>query len=509
MAHGDAQLNEWILSWIPHALRTDPTHLFDGNIFAPEPHTLAYSEPLFVPALAGIPVRALGGSAVLTFNLVLLAGLVATAWTTWHMVTKWTGSWAAGAVSGTLATFNVHILTRLAHVAAVQAWGLPLILYLTDRLIDPPDGRARGRDAIVLACAVAATAVTSIYLLAFAALIVIVVTACARWRVTRIVTIAAAAIAGLVVAAPLLWPYVSLAASGATRSLEMVAQFSATPAGYLTTTGRLESGFTRGLFTNDVNVFFAGIGALALAIVGWAAMIRGSASDKRRALMLAVLAAAGVLLSWGPATPIYRALYAAFPPLHGIRAAARFGYLYLLAVAIAAGFGFSRIERWLSSKSSSLHASTPLLVFVLVLLTAEAWQPRGSYVPFDGVPAIYARVAELPSSTMLAEMPFYPPEAIHEIGEFVLNATAHWKPLMNGYSGMTPGSYRRRAASFWFFPKDWAIDAIKAEGTTHLMVHLQKFGRDAADVASTLDARSDLRLLAADREGRRLYEIRR
>ena len=510
MAHGDAQLNAWILSWIPHALRTNPTRLFDGNIFAPEPRTLAYSEPLIVPALAGAPVRALGGSAVLTFNLVMLAGLVATAWTTWHVVTKWTGSWAAGLVSGTLATFNVHILTRLAHVAAVQAWGLPLILYVTDRVVDPPDGHARKRDAIVLAIGVAATALTSIYLLAFAALIVIVVGVCSRWRLARLTTIGAGSIAGLALAAPLMWPYVSLAASGATRTLEMVAQFSATPAGYLATTGRLESGVTRPFFTNDVNVFFSGVCAIALAIVGVLALIRGERTDRRRALMLVVLAAGGVLLSFGPATAIYRGLYAWLPPLHGLRAAARFGYLYLFAIAVLAGFGFAKIERAISSsRVPRLQATKALPAIVLLLLTAEAWQPRPPFVPYGGVPAIYSRVAELPAPTLLAEMPFYPPEAIHENGEYVLSSTAHWKPLMNGYSGMTPGSYRRRAASFWFFPKEWAIEAIKAEGTTHLMVHLPRFGSDAASVAATLDGRADLRLVAADRDGRRLYEIRR
>ena len=226
--------------------------------------------------------------------------------------------------------------------------------------------------------------------------------------------------------------------------------------------------------------------------------------------MLTVLAGAGVLLSFGPATAIYRALYAWLPPLHGLRAAARFGYLYLLAVAIAAGFGFAKIERAVSSSQPpNLPTSRAFTVIVLLLITLEAWQPRPPFVPYRAVPAIYSLVADLPASTLLAEMPFYPPEAIHENGEYVLNSTAHWKPLMNGYSGVTPGSYRRRAASFWFFPQEWAIDAIKAEGTTHLIVHLAKFGQDAASVATTLDARSDLRLLAADRDGRRLYEIRR
>src|ERR1700674_4669230 len=73
--NADAELNAWIVSWIPHALATDPAHLFDGDIFAPERNTLAYSEPLILPALVGAPIRWLGGSPVLTFNLLLLTGL--------------------------------------------------------------------------------------------------------------------------------------------------------------------------------------------------------------------------------------------------------------------------------------------------------------------------------------------------------------------------------------------------------------------------------------------------
>ena len=47
--HADAQLNAWIVPWIAHAIGTRPASIFDGNIFAPERNTLAYSEPLIAP----------------------------------------------------------------------------------------------------------------------------------------------------------------------------------------------------------------------------------------------------------------------------------------------------------------------------------------------------------------------------------------------------------------------------------------------------------------------------
>src|SRR5690242_5061121 len=72
--NADAQLNEWILAWVEHQLPRAPLHLFEANIFYPAHDSLAFSEPLIVPALLGAPLAWSGGSPVLVYNLVLIAG---------------------------------------------------------------------------------------------------------------------------------------------------------------------------------------------------------------------------------------------------------------------------------------------------------------------------------------------------------------------------------------------------------------------------------------------------
>ena len=67
--NADTQLNEWILAWVAHQLPRAPAHLFEANIFYPARDTLAFSEPLIVPAILGFPVRLAGGSPVLVSNL--------------------------------------------------------------------------------------------------------------------------------------------------------------------------------------------------------------------------------------------------------------------------------------------------------------------------------------------------------------------------------------------------------------------------------------------------------
>ena len=46
--------------------------------------------------------------------------------------------------------------------------------------------------------------------------------------------------------------------------------------------------------------------------------------------MVVAIGLTGFVLSLGPATPLYGWLYAIFPPMQGLRAAARFGNLFLL-----------------------------------------------------------------------------------------------------------------------------------------------------------------------------------
>src|SRR5437868_11161364 len=78
--NGDTLLIEWSLAWVAHQLPLDPLHLFDANIFYPARHTLAFSEHLFTLALMGAPLRWLGASPVLVYNLLLLAGFALTGW---------------------------------------------------------------------------------------------------------------------------------------------------------------------------------------------------------------------------------------------------------------------------------------------------------------------------------------------------------------------------------------------------------------------------------------------
>jgi hypothetical protein len=68
----DDELFIWTLAWDAHAFLRQPLSLFDANIFAPERHTLAYSENLIGSAFIAAPVLWLTGNHVLALNAAIL-----------------------------------------------------------------------------------------------------------------------------------------------------------------------------------------------------------------------------------------------------------------------------------------------------------------------------------------------------------------------------------------------------------------------------------------------------
>jgi hypothetical protein len=509
--NGDAQLNEWIMAWIAHELPRAPAKLFQANIFYPAPDALAFSEPLIVPALLGAPVAWLGGSPVLVDNLMVMAGFALTALAGYALIYRWTGDRLAGLLTGSTLAFNTHTLTRLAHVQGLHLYGLPLALLVIDRLVSGP----RTRDALWLAVCMVMLGYTSGYLLVFGAIMVGTVTLVRipEWRrhstsfLTRLLLAAVASAAAIL---PLSLPYRRAAIEqGMVRSIESVGEYSASLKGYLAAAGTIHiSTWSRSFFKDPVDSFFPGFIVIALALTAvWALLTTSpkvvpNAEGRRRVTMMLAIGAVGLILSLGTRTPVYRWVYAVFPPMHGLRAAARFGILFLFAMSALAGLGLAGLRvRHPGSRRLAVVA-----IVLLALANVEALRAPFEYRRFDGIPGIYKLLATEPR-VVLVEVPFYPRQAVFENAEYVLNSTAHWRPLMNGYSGYIPATYAAYADVFWFFPREHAIQAMRRAGVTHVMVHPTRFGREGDEVVAQLARRPEFELMAAGSRGIRLYRL--
>jgi hypothetical protein len=497
--NADALLNEWIVAWVEHQSASDPLHLADGNMFYPERGTLAYSEYLLLPAALAAPVRAAGASPVLVYNLLILAGFAATGWAGYILIARWTGDAWAGLVGGAILAFNAHTLTRLPQVQALHMECLPLALLLFDQLIDAPHQRSRWTvrwPAPALAVVVALQGWTSYY-----GLILTLVALGTGWLVRfdrrQLASVIQAAIIGAILLLPILD---SNARVGHVRPLDEIAAYSASARDYLATPARVHYETWSARFFGGTTALFPGAVALCLAAV---AIASGAALRDRRARMALAFGIAGIALSFGPALPGYALLYRVLIPLRGIRNAARFGYLATVAAAILAGFGAA----WLRQHSTNRRRAQVLMVVLLAAVSVDAFSGPIEYIDAEAVSPLHAQLSG--TDAIVAEIPVYPVDRVFRNAPYLLHATAHWRPMINGYSGFTPDSYVEHARELARFPDARALATLKSIGVTHVFVHDRAL-RDWTDneTADAVPHAEGLELLGRDGE-LALYRLRR
>ncbi len=486
--NGDAILHEWIMAWVPHQLVTDPLHLFDANIFYPDRYTLAYSDHLFLQSLLGAPLTWSGANPVLVHNLVLLAGFALTGWMTSLVVRRWTGSWLAGLVSGSVLAFNAFSLTRLPQIQDLHLEFFAPALYALDRLLTLP----RVRYAAQLAAAFVLQSFAGTYLMVFTAISLAAAALArpgdwigARFRVVAPLT-AGAAVASLIVLAPLLLPYYWAGqAVGLGRTLEETQRYSAEFTDYLAAPGWIFfDWWGKRFFQGDA--LFPGVTTLALAAVATIAGIRGD----HRIRMLVAIAVVAFALSFGPAFPPYRWLYTVFPPLQGIRGAVRFGQFVIAALGLLAGFGVATIQRRVS-----VQWVLPLSLAALLTTHVEAWRGTMGYTEYRGVAPIYDALDELDRNAVIVWMPFFSSAQFHMNAPFMLVSTKHFHRMLNGYSGFKPPSYYEHVQKLGNFPDAESIAFLRSLNVTAVLVDGRNMRRANLE---RLDQSTELRLWKTD-----------
>lgn len=488
--NADAVLLDWVLAWVAHQAPRAPLHLFDTNAFYPDRNTLAFSEAMIVQSAMGAPIIWAGGSPVLAFNVVMLAGFALSGWAMYIVIARWTGSQVAGLTAGVVYAFNAHSFTRLPHLQAQHTEFLPLALYALDCLLRTPTVRS----ALKLALWFALQALTSIYLLVLTAvgLTVAFLVRPDAWRgphVRRVaLMVGLAAVVSAIVLAPYIAPYWQLYRTrGLERSLGEALMFSAVWRDYVSTPARFHYQQWSHLWFSG-SAFFPGV--LGLVLTG-VAMARRTAFTDARARMCLAAGIAGVVLSFGPKVPGYAALYAMLPLLHSVRVVSRFGFLGILAVAALAGFGVAELRRGFSHRGWKVFGAALVAFAALELYPGPLELTR-----FEGIPRIYASLRDS-KDVVAVELPFYGGSASFRQANYMLNSTRHWQPILNGYSGVHTLPYQQQLVErLADFPGPVALRTLREAGVTHVFVHVDELPPDAA---GDLEKTGDLELVARQR----------
>jgi hypothetical protein len=503
--NGDAMLNEWAVAWVVHQLPRAPLQLFDANIFYPEKNTLAFSEHLFVQAMMGAPLLWAGVSTLFVYNLLIIAGFSLSGWTTALVLRRRTGSWACGILAGMLLAFNSHTLARIAHLQAIHLQFIPLTMFALDRLLTRP----RVGNALRLSLMYALQGLTSNYLLVFmtfglaGAGLVRIRDWVGRGRLRVFGLICLAAVVSVLMLAPFLLHYLQAQREqGLTRTLEEIGRYAASWQDYLSATGNIHFRSWSGrLWRGEGAPLFPGVTAILLTGI---ALGSGIAWRHPAARMWLALALVGLLMSFGAALPGYAYLYHAVPLLQGIRASVRFGFLVLVGMAFLSAFGLAVLRTKLEGRP---RLRSTVTAAALVLVTIEALRIPVPYSPPVETPGAYAVLKEEPGAVLL-ELPLYEPSAFQLNGRYMLFSTAHWRPIVNGYSGFLPRSYHEHLAALRTFPDDASLAYLRRIGVTHVAVHPGGFRHAAGqEQLKAMAAQPGLRA-AINSPGLIIYKVR-
>jgi hypothetical protein len=498
---GDPLFSVWRLAWIAHQLPRDPLHLFDANIFVPEHGTLAFSDAMLLPGVAGAPLLWLGVPAIPFYNLFLLATFVLAGVAMYLLVRFLTGQRAAALVAGVIFAFYPFRFEHYSHLELQFSWWMPLVLLGLHRTLV----HGRLRDGLWTGGAMAAQMLSCVYFGIFLGgyLVPVGGVLAIGWRRVRraALPLAAGAVLAGVLCAPMMRPYLDVKRTFGERTPKQASFFSARPGDYLMahSTRIAYAGVLRperrhalekDLFPGFVVVLLAGVALWPPLAVSRIAYALG--------LGFAFWASLGM---HGFLFPLLRLL----APFGGIRSPARFSMLVGLSLAVLAGYGVARLlsrvrRRWLGT----LVAAT----LSLLVLTESR-----SYMPLQIVPApspIYRWFDTRPTS-IIAELPAASRLAPWHEARYLYFSTFHWQQLVNGSSGLMPPSYVTFAAAMVTFPDAASRALLRARRVAYVVVHEEFYGRDAyARVVSAIAQCPDLREVSRVSSGgfeARIYQL--
>lgn len=460
--------NIWALAWSCHQALHDPLHLFDSNMFYPWSGSLAYAESLLPQALQAAPVRLLGGSPLLAYNVVFLLTFVLSAFGAYLLAREISGSRRAGLLAGLAFGFCAYRWDHIVHLQSLSTQWLPLALWFALRSM-----RTSSLFSLIGLGACALLQILSSGYYAMLLLLALGITLLWEWRaagfrraplVRAVVALGVASIFAL----PVFLQHRALQSRhGYSRSRDEVIGWSAHPRSYIEPGNFVELPHLVALhrLARDGEPLFPGSWALVFGAIG----LVGSWRDPRGRLPAAwllvgfALSLGPVVNTWGTSWPGPFELFRYLPGGALLRTPARLGVLALLGLAVLAACAWARVV----APRRARHALFGLAV-VAMLLEARPAEFEASVRPMPRPPASALWLAQAAPGVVL-ELPWNEPA---ESALYLYWSTAHWQPMVNGFGSFDPPDnfVLGRLGNRW--PSDYSAEVLRGRRIRYVVVHL-------------------------------------
>ena len=155
------------------------------------------------------------------------------------------------------------------------------------------------------------------------------------------------------------------------------------------------------------------------------------------------------------------------------------------------------------------RATSVAFTILFVLVVADLYRAPLRMRTAPPLSSVYTTLARLPRGPVI-ELPYWSENvAYHRHAEYMLLSTAHWQPLVNGYSDHIPQDFRDNALPLSGFPSRDSFAILENIGARYAVFHLNLMAPEArASLVARLenDYLGYLRLLEKDGDVW-LYEI--
>jgi hypothetical protein len=530
---GDPADSSWRLGSMAYQLLHQPLQLYQSQTLYPVSNVLTLDELLTGNVFLTVPLIWLTNNPVLAFNVLVFGSFALSGFATYLVARHLTGSVGAGLVAGVIFTFSPWHYAQHGHLGIAATEWMIFALYFLMLFLETST-RKRYRYLSLFGISLLLQVLVAGYLAYFAAGIIslyllyyflveagllsrlwwfLIQRGWLRLRTQakpawasfgflgrQVLALAITGIAALLLMLPFVWPFVETQAHYAfSRSLGEVRRFSASPSGLLLVPEQSwlrffswpnGTGGHAGLIKQaGERALYPGLTAVGLAVCGLA-FGRKLVIFKGRRWLFAFMALFGLVLCAGPylnldeignqptniALP-YLWFYDHVPGFDALRVPYRFGAIFMLGLALVAGYGVAALQH-LKVRLWKINGASLVAILALLLTGGEFYAPNLAMQSVGigaNTPPAYqwlassASLAQVPSDTVLLELPMN--VIVNTNPLYSLYNLQYQRPLLDGSANIVPEGYARLFNEMKSFPSPRSLDVLESLKIGCVIVH--------------------------------------